>query len=75
MQHRFRMDAVGCTIKRSGHSQYSLHRSLTQLDSGETPNTMRIYFDTPQKAIPEGQVAVVWDGDWCLGCGVIEQTF
>ena len=33
-----------------------------------------IEFDEPQKAVAPGQVAVVWDGDWCLGCGVIERT-
>ena len=32
---------------------------------------MEISFREPQKAIAEGQVAVLWDGDWCLGSGTI----
>lgn len=32
---------------------------------------VRIVFDEPEKGIAEGQVAVLWDGDWCLGCGTI----
>lgn len=35
---------------------------------------MRIVFDEGQKAVAVGQVAAVWDGDWCLGCGVIADT-
>ncbi|KAF9644300.1 5-methylaminomethyl-2-thiouridylate-methyltransferase [Thelephora ganbajun] len=33
-----------------------------------------ISFREPQKAIAEGQVAVLWDGDWCLGSGTIIST-
>jgi len=41
-----------------------------------TPNTLKITFPTPQKAISPGQVVVIYDerGVWCLGCGVIERT-
>lgn len=35
---------------------------------------VRINFDEPQKAVAAGQVAAVWAGDWCLGCGIIEQA-
>jgi tRNA U34 2-thiouridine synthase MnmA/TrmU len=30
-----------------------------------------ITFDEPQKSVAPGQTVVVWDGDWCLGCGII----
>lgn len=33
-----------------------------------------VKFDEPQKGIAPGQVAVVWDGEQCLGCGMIEST-
>ncbi|KZS88403.1 5-methylaminomethyl-2-thiouridylate-methyltransferase [Sistotremastrum niveocremeum HHB9708] len=33
-----------------------------------------IVFDEQQKAVSPGQVAVVWKGDWCLGCGTISQA-
>ncbi|KIP08740.1 hypothetical protein PHLGIDRAFT_103916 [Phlebiopsis gigantea 11061_1 CR5-6] len=45
------------------------------IKSGPEPGTIRIEFDKPDKAITSGQVAVVWDGDWCLGCGYIAGTF
>lgn len=34
-------------------------------------DVMKIYFHENQKAVADGQVATVWDGDWCLGCGTI----
>ncbi|EIN07014.1 5-methylaminomethyl-2-thiouridylate-methyltransferase [Punctularia strigosozonata HHB-11173 SS5] len=35
---------------------------------------IRISLDEPLKAAAEGQVVVLWDDDWCLGCGVITRT-
>lgn len=40
----------------------------------EPTGTLRIVFDEAQKAVAPGQVAAVWDGDWCLGCGTIESA-
>ncbi|KAJ7067154.1 5-methylaminomethyl-2-thiouridylate-methyltransferase [Mycena amicta] len=40
---------------------------------GDPPN-VRIDFDEPLRGVALGQVAALWDGDWCLGCGVISQT-
>ena len=31
--------------------------------------------DEPQHAVTPGQVAVLWEHDWCLGSGVISATF
>lgn len=42
--------------------------------SSEQDGTMRITFDKPQKAVAPGQIAVIYVGDWCLGCGIITQT-
>lgn len=42
---------------------------VTPLDNGR----MRVQFDTPLRDITPGQGAVVYDGDVCLGGGIIEQ--
>jgi tRNA-5-taurinomethyluridine 2-sulfurtransferase len=44
--------------------------------SSASPNEIYIQFDEPQKAVAPGQVAALWDGDgeWCLGCGVIDRA-
>lgn len=44
---------------------------LNYLNRGPTKGSVRIIFDEPQKAVPTGQVAAIWDDDWCLGCGTI----
>jgi tRNA-specific 2-thiouridylase len=46
--------------------------TLTQ--SHRHTNGMAILFDEPQKAVAPGQVAAVWDGDVCLGSGIISTT-
>ena len=39
-----------------------------------TSNTVNITFDEPLKAVAQGQIAVLYDGDHCLGCGTIDET-
>ncbi|KAI6036394.1 tRNA methyl transferase-domain-containing protein [Pisolithus microcarpus] len=35
---------------------------------------LRLRLDVPQKGIAPGQVATLYLQDWCLGCGVIDET-
>lgn len=41
--------------------------TLLSADDG----TLIIVTDEPLRGVSPGQVAALWDGDWCLGCGVI----
>ncbi|KAJ3989811.1 tRNA-specific 2-thiouridylase [Lentinula detonsa] len=36
--------------------------------------SLEIITDEPMRGVSPGQVAALWDGDWCLGCGVIAST-
>ncbi|CAI2169086.1 7847_t:CDS:10 [Funneliformis geosporum] len=33
-----------------------------------------VKFNTPKRAIAPGQNVVVWDGNWCIGSGIIENS-
>ena len=39
-----------------------------------TSNTVQITFDEPLKAVAHGQIAALYDGNHCLGCGTIDET-
>ncbi len=77
MQFRHRMLDVGCIVRR-----YVIHvmdhraQSIVTLlgHRGKPEDTVVIEFEEPQKGVAPGQVAALWDGTWCLGCGVIEST-
>ena len=56
---RYRQDDQDCTIDRVEHHGKPVYR---------------ITFDKPQRAITPGQSAVFYQGDICLGGGVIETT-
>jgi tRNA-specific 2-thiouridylase len=44
------------------------------LAAGATPHAFRLRFDAPQWAVTPGQSAVLYDGDVCLGGGVIDRA-
>ena len=56
---------------RIKHRQPLQRAHLSVLDNGDT----RIVFNGKQRAIAEGQYAVVYYGDICLGGGVINHSF
>ncbi|KAJ7031368.1 tRNA-specific 2-thiouridylase [Mycena alexandri] len=65
VQIRHRMASVACTVKTPSNLPGSHGEDHTDID---------ITFDEPLKGVASGQVAALWDGDWCLGCGIITTT-
>jgi tRNA U34 2-thiouridine synthase MnmA/TrmU len=59
-QFRHRMEPAPCTV--------SLPRN------NKSGHPVVITFDEPQYAVAPGQVAAVYIGDQCLGCGVIQSS-
>jgi tRNA-5-taurinomethyluridine 2-sulfurtransferase len=56
------MADVPCTVRVAAHS----------LDTQDT--IVIITPHNPQKAVASGQIAALWDGERCLGSGIITQT-
>jgi tRNA-specific 2-thiouridylase len=58
--------------------RYGVKSRYRQADAAATvlaaPGRMRVDFDEPQWAVTPGQSAVVYDGDVCLGGGVVTRT-
>lgn len=72
------MSAVPCLVQERSVGLFLEDLSLTQLpcpDLRSSPSNLKITFVQPEKAVAPGQVAVIWEHDWCLGCGTIEETF
>ena len=62
--------AAPATGDYAAKSRYRQVDSACELDKG-TDQAFRLAFDAPQWAVTPGQSAVVYDGDVCLGGGVI----
>ena len=63
-------DAVRCTVK-TRYRQTDVPCLIEPLDD----DTIKVTFDTPQAAVTPGQSAVFYDGEVCLGGGIIETRF
>ena len=61
-------DTLTCTVK-TRYRQTDIPCVVTPLDD----NTVRVIFDEPQIAVTPGQSAVFYQGEVCLGGGVIEE--
>lgn len=64
---------------KEGQHLYAKFR-YRQEDKGVTlhyinEDTIELIYDEPYKAVTPGQAAVLYDGDICLGGGLIDQTF
>ncbi|MGO1246927.1 MAG: tRNA 2-thiouridine(34) synthase MnmA [Oceanisphaera sp.] len=63
-------EAFRCTIK----TRYR-QTDIPCLVEPQGDDTLKVTFDTPQAAVTPGQSAVFYDGDVCLGGGIIETRF
>jgi tRNA-specific 2-thiouridylase len=66
-----RLDGAMKVHARIRYNQPEQPATVWQLDS----DTLRIEFDTPQKAITKGQAAVLYDGETVIGGGTIHEVF
>lgn len=53
--------------------RYRMHSVPSTVRKAETGDLI-VTADEPEKAVTPGQIAALYDGDWCLGCGVIKST-
>ena len=69
VQVRHRGHAVPCTVKLMYVPTAQIQtRCLTTRVSN---NMVDVEFSEPQLAIAPGQIAAIYDGNWCLGSGMI----
>jgi tRNA-specific 2-thiouridylase len=61
--------ALRLRVKTRYNQKHAASASVTAFDGGQR---MQITFDEPQRAITKGQHAVLYDGDYVAGGGVIE---
>lgn len=57
-------------LARLRHRQKVFESTVYPLNDG----TVRVEFDAPQRAVTEGQYCVLYDGNICLGGGVIDKA-
>jgi len=61
-------EPFNCSVK-TRYRQTDIACTVIPIDE----NTIKVIFNTPQVAVTPGQSAVFYDGDICLGGGIIEQ--
>ncbi|TFK23464.1 5-methylaminomethyl-2-thiouridylate-methyltransferase [Coprinopsis marcescibilis] len=54
--------------------RYRMKASPCNVKRADTGGIL-IHCDNPENAVTPGQVAALYDGDWCLGCGIISDSF
>ena len=55
----------------SAKTRYRQHDAACAFSAGATGDGFELHFETPQWAVTPGQSAVLYDGEMCLGGGVI----
>nr|WP_086938015.1 tRNA 2-thiouridine(34) synthase MnmA [Thaumasiovibrio occultus] len=64
------VEPVTCTVK-TRYRQQDIECTIIPVDD----ETIKVVFNTPQIAVTPGQSAVFYQGDVCLGGGIIEERF
>lgn len=73
VQFRHRMLDLPCRVYQCVHPRHQWN--MTDFYHRRGDGTVRINFRRPQSSVATGQVAAIWKNDWCLGCGIISQTY
>ena len=68
---------VGLLPHAQSKGNASLNRIHPLVDTKKNRSDIGVIIecDEPQHAVTPGQVAVLWEHDWCLGSGIIGATF
>ena len=61
-------ETMACTVK-TRYRQQDLACTIIPIDD----ETIKVIFDEPQIAVTPGQSAVFYNGELCLGGGIIEE--
>ncbi|CAO3633653.1 unnamed protein product [Cunninghamella blakesleeana] len=55
------------------YRQQPLNATISTLNNDDHHPHYKITFDQPIRAMAKGQQVVIWDHDWCLGSGTIDE--
>ena len=70
---------IGDVLKSAFARLFDMEARITeicdQMSGDIDENTMKLIFLEPYKAVTPGQAAVLYDGDICLGGGLIDKVF
>ncbi len=65
------IDGIGPDLPFRGHAKVRYRQPDQKVTVSKHPDGFRLSFDTPQRAVTPGQSACIYNGDWCLGGGII----
>ncbi|EKM82332.1 hypothetical protein AGABI1DRAFT_67935 [Agaricus bisporus var. burnettii JB137-S8] len=65
---------LGRSFRAQAMHRYRMRSVPCTVHRDRDTGHIKIEFDEGEKAVSPGQAAVLYDDEWCLGCGIIERT-